>query len=295
MKTAVYIDVLFAINFIINFLLLLATAKISRLQFSYARVVLGSFIGAVYSVFMFFPQIKVLYTIAAKIAVSFILVAATFTIHKVRTFFKVVLIFYITSFLFGAVCLAGFFFTGGGGGTVISNGIFYFNLPLRILIFSSFASYGVIRILWRIYRADKFRTYKKVEISLEGKTVCLNGLIDTGNMLKEPVTHTPVVVAQFEPLQPILPDSFKEAYATMHSTPENLILNSEGGEMASRLRIIPFSSLGNSRGMMLGFKPDFVTIDKRISENIIIGISPDILSAGANYEALINPEIFTVI
>jgi len=295
MKTAVYLDVLFIINLIINYLLLLATSKIAKVSSPAWRIASGAFTGAVYAVMMFFPQIKAFYTVASKIAVSFIIVAVAFSIRKTRVFLKTVFIFYITSFIFGAVSLGVFYFTGAGEGSVISNGIIYFNLPWRILIFSSFLSYIVIRTIWRIYKTDKMRIYKKVDISLDGRKVTLTALVDTGNMLKDPLTQTPVVVAQFDRLQPIFSKSFREIYERMHDSPENIILSNEGGEMTSRLRIIPFSSLGTAQGLLLGFKPDSVIIDRRVTENIIIGISDGILSNGKDYDALINPEIFSAL
>lgn len=289
----VYIDVLFAVNMIINYLLLLATARIAKQSTSALRIALGSFAGAVYAVCMFFPQIKALYTVAAKIAVSFILVAITFTIRKPRTFFKTVFVFYITSFIFGGISLGIFYFTGAGTGTVISNGIFYYNLPLRMLIISSAIAYGVIRTVWKVYKSDKMRDYRKVDIYLHGKNVSLNALVDTGNMLSDPLTQTPVVVAEFERLQDILPQDFNTLYEELHDSPESIILSDSISDMASRLRIIPFSSLGTADGMLLGFKPDAVKIGKQVTEDIIIGIYGNHLSKNKDYDALLNPEIIS--
>ncbi len=289
----VYIDVLFAVNMIINCLLLLATAKITRQSTSPVRIALGSAAGAVYAVCMFFPQIKALYSAAAKIAVSFILVAVTFTIRKPRTFFKTVFVFYITSFIFGGISFGVFYFTGAGVGTVISNGIFYYNLPLRLLLISSAIAYGTIRIIWRVYKSDRMRDYRRVDIYLHGKNVSLNALVDTGNMLNDPLTHTPVVVAEFERLKDILPVEFNAVYAGNQDSPESIILNESISHLAPRLRIIPFSSLGAADGMLLGFKPDAVKIGRLVTGDIIIGIYGSRLSAGKDYDALLNPEIIS--
>lgn len=289
----VYIDVLFAVNMIINYLLLLATSKITRQSTSAFRVALGSFAGAVYAVCMFFPQIKALYTIAAKIAVSFILVAITFNIKKVRTFFKTVCVFYITSFIFGGISLGIFYFTGAGSGTVISNGIFYYNLSLRLLIISSAIAYGIIRTLWKVCKSDRMRDFKKIDIYLHGKNVSLNALVDTGNMLNDPLTQTPVVVAEFERLKSILPQNFNTLYTELYHSPESIMLSNDVSEMAPRLRIIPFSSLGASESMLLGFKPDAIKIEKQIREDIIIGIYRSHLSKNKDYNALLNPEIIS--
>ena len=280
------------VNFIINFLLLLTTGRINRLEWSAKRVAGGALIGALYSVAMFFPNVSPLYSTMSKFAVSAVLVALSFKIKTLRTFIKTVAVLYGVSFILGAVCIGIFYFTGAGRGTVISNGVFYFNLPLRVLIISVFVSYCLIRLLWRSQRANKLRTYKKVEISLLGKAVTLSGLVDTGNMLCDPLTQAPVIIAQFEKLRPLLPDEFQRSYAS--SSPEELMLTGTGEEMESRLRLIPFSSLGSSRGLMVGFKPDRITIDRRPIRDIIIGISPESLSPDGEYGALINPEILTM-
>lgn len=279
-------------NFVINFLLLLATGKIVRLQLKSKRIMAGAFVGAVYSVMMFFPNVSPLYSAVSKFAVSMVLVASAFKIKRIKTFMKTVTVFYGVSFVFGAVCIGIFYLTGAGKGTMISNGVFYFTLPWRVLMISSFVSYCLIRFMWRTQKANKLRTYKKVEISLLGKTVHLSGLVDTGNMLCDPLSQTPVIIAQFEKLRPLLPDKFQRAY--VGSSPEGLMLADTGEEMESRLRLIPFSSLGSSKGLLIGFKPDKITIDKRQIGDIIIGISPESLSPDDEYGALINPEILTL-
>ncbi len=289
----VYIDVLFTVNMIINYLLLMATSKITRQSTSFLRILSGSFAGAVYAACMFFPQIEALYTVASKIAVSFILVAISFNIKKVKTFFKTVFVFYITSFIFGGISLGIFYFTGAGSGTVISNGIFYYNLSLRLLIISSTLAYIIIRTLWKVCKSDRMRDFKKIEILMSGKAVSLNALVDTGNMLSDPLTQTPVVVAEFERIKNILPQKFNEVYSEFKHSPESIMLDENIGEIAQRLRIIPFSSLGATESMLLGFKPDAVKIDKQLREDIIIGIYANHLSSNNTYEALLNPEIIS--
>ena len=291
----VYIDVLFAINGIINYLLLLATSKISKQQTSLLKLIIGSLIGAIYAVCMFFPQIRALYTIISKIIVSFLLIAVTFNIKRFASFFKTVLIFYITSFIFGGIAMGLFYFLNFGKGTIISNGVFYFSLPWRILIFSSMISYALIRFFYKTAKSEKFRVYKKIEVFLSGKKISLNALIDTGNMLSDPVSDTPVIIAEYEIISPLLSDEFKTLYESNKSSPENIILNNLDKNIASKLRIIPFSSLGTEKGFLLGIKPDAIKINKIFLDNIIIGIYGSRLSKNKDYDALLNPEIISAL
>ena len=291
----VYIDVLFAINGIVNYFLLLATSKITKQQTSLLKLILGSFIGAVYAVCMFFPQIKSLYTIISKIIVSFLLIAVTFNIKRFTSIFKTVLVFYTTSFIFGGIALGLFYFLNFGKGTVISNGVFYFSLPWRILICSSVISYALIRFFYKTAKSGKFRDYKRIDVFLMGKKISLNALIDTGNMLSDPVSDTPVIIAEYEIISPLLSNDFKVLYENNRHSPENIILNNLDENFASRLRIIPFSSLGTEKGFLLGIKPDSIRINKILLDNIIIGIYGSRLSESKDYDALLNPEIISAL
>ena len=56
MKPVVYVDVLFLVNFLVNFSLLYLTGKILRLKIKYLRVFGAAGAGALYAVLMFLPE-----------------------------------------------------------------------------------------------------------------------------------------------------------------------------------------------------------------------------------------------
>lgn len=292
---AVYADVLFVLNLIINYALLSATEKIAKQPTSPPRKLLGAAVGAVYAVCMFFPQAEALYTVAAKLIVSFILVSLSFSVKSPKPFFKTVAVFYAASFVFGGICLGIFYFTGSGKGTLVSNGIFYFNLPLRTLIISTAAAYAAINGLWRIRKSEKARDYRKVKIYMNGKSVSVNALVDTGNMLTDPISSSPVIIAEFEALRSLLPKSFTEIYEKCQAAPEAMLADGEIASPVRGIRVIPYFSLGSEVGMLIGFKPDAVKIGKTTSTDIIIGIYGKYLSSERSYNALLNPEIISTL
>ena len=68
-----------------------------------------------------------------------------------------------------------------------------------------------------------------------------------------------------------------------------------GSQWATRFRLIPFSSIGKSNGILVGFKPDKIIVKTNeevfeIKESIV-GIYNNILSSEGNYSALLNPDI----
>lgn len=61
-----------------------------------------------------------------------------------------------------------------------------------------------------------------------------------------------------------------------------------------KFKIIPFTSLGNDNGVLLGFKPDYIKIydeEIHIKDNVIIGIYTGKLSKSNLYTSLIGLNI----
>ncbi|MBE7031043.1 MAG: sigma-E processing peptidase SpoIIGA [Ruminococcaceae bacterium] len=290
MKPVIYADVLFAVNLLINYILLRTTAALARIPSSPPRTLCGALAGAVYAVLIFFPQIRMFYTMIAKFAFSLVMVAVAFRIRRVRVFARVLGIFYFVSFTFGGVTLALLCYTGIGMrfGSVVSNGIFYFDLPWTTLAVSTLIAYVVIRTVWRFYRNGRGRDFKQVEICTLGNRVRLHALVDTGNMLTDPLTGTPVMIAELDAVQSLLPIELCEL--CREEPPEQALSMTEDAEWAGRLRIIPFSAVGNDNGMLLGFRPDRITVDNCPCNQMLVGITDAPLSPRREYEALLNPD-----
>ncbi|NLY42430.1 MAG: sigma-E processing peptidase SpoIIGA [Clostridiaceae bacterium] len=299
-KPVVYIDVLFVINLIINYLLLWTTSKISKKRASTMRILAGAVLGAVYAVVMFFPAFKIYYTFIAKILFSMVLIAVTFNIEKAREFVKVLTIFYVVSFTFGGAALGLFYFTNVGAfiGALVSNGVIYFTLPWKVLLLSSMIAYIIIRITWSIIarKMGRENMFVPLVIIFDNKSICVNALIDTGNSLYDPISKFPVVVVEFNAIKELLPEDIQQIFSECSENDLNLISKiMSNSDWVSRFRLIPFTSLGKENGMLIGFKPDEVEImegeEKKDIKDIIVGVYNKKLSKDETYRALLNPEI----
>lgn len=129
-----------------------------------------------------------------------------------------------------------------------------------------------------------------LKIQIEGNEKFIKAIIDTGNFLKEPITKTPVIVVEKDALTELIPE-----YIINNS--EKIIKGEdiEIQDYASRIRIIPFSSLGKQNGILLGIKGDLLIVNLEEKDvyikNFIIGIYDGILSKSGKYQALIGLEI----
>ena len=63
----------------------------------------------------------------------------------------------------------------------------------------------------------------------------------------------------------------------------------------SKLKFIPFSSLGKQNGMLLGIKPNYIKVisneTETLNENVIIGIYNKSLTKRGEYRALVGIDL----
>ena len=135
-----------------------------------------------------------------------------------------------------------------------------------------------------------------LNIVLNGKNIETTAMIDTGNLLKEPITNTPVIVLEHTLLYECIPKDILNNLENLLGGDFNNIPEHIKREYVTKLKFIPFSSLGKQNGMLLGLKADYVEIisqEKKIKkENIIIGIYNKSLTKRGEYNALIGLDIF---
>lgn len=282
MNYSVYIDILFFINLMINTIILTATASLIKIKYSPTRVFFGALVGAVYACIIFFPKLHLLYTFAFKLLIAVIICKISYASKNAKQLIKQTAVFFGTTITFGIFSLALLYFTDIGIklGGVISNGIFYFNIPLLYLVASCATAYIAIIIVQHFLKQNSLRNYTNVTIINNGKSVELKALVDTGNMLKDPFSGKTVMITELNVMAPLFefdPKVFLD---------ENINLNN----LPPGFRIVPYASLGNKNGILIAFVPEKIIINNCIQKNIIAAVYNNTLSKNNEYNALLSPE-----
>ncbi|MDD4503760.1 MAG: sigma-E processing peptidase SpoIIGA [Clostridiaceae bacterium] len=297
METYVYGDVILLENLIMNYLILWSTARLTRYNYSRVKLLIASVLGAVYAVLSYFPGYSYLFSFFMKILFSLLMIIIAYTPAYFHLLLKLTGIFYIVSFIFGGAAFGLFYFINGLNLT--SNGIsFIGDFPVKILFAAVVVAYFTIKYSWDYvqHRIKRERIILKVEMCFEKKQLCLNALVDTGNSLKDPITSAPVMITEYDIIRDLLPDDVKRIFERCTENDLNAIAEIMTiSKWAARFRIIPFKSLGRENGMLVGFRPDTITIfdgDRKVQlSNIIIAIYRKNLSKDGEYSALIHPEM----
>ena len=94
----IYVDVIFLENFILDFIILLATSIISNNKIKIFRLILASLIGSIYTIVSFIFRVN---NFILKIIISFLIVFICFGFKNKKSFLKNLGVFYLTSITFG--------------------------------------------------------------------------------------------------------------------------------------------------------------------------------------------------
>ena len=291
----IYVDVVLIENLIMNYIILLATGLILKIKIKHIRLILGSLLGAIYTIVAYTGFLKIYSSFILKIILSVIIVYIAYYPQSVKKLCKELLFFYLTSFVFGGAAFALIYIVKPQD-ILMKNGLFLGTYPLKTVILAAIVAFVVIITAFTIIKSKmtKKDLIYKIEVKLNGKEIKTEALVDTGNMLKEPITNTPVVVIERSILYDVIPKEILNHLEDIIGGDFEKIPEEIKNEYISKLKLIPFSSLGKQNGMLIGIKPEYLTILKEeeidVKENIILGIYDKSLTKKGEYRALMGME-----
>lgn len=294
----IYIDVLFAVNFLVNYLLLRVCCIFSGLKVYKYRIISGSIIGACYAVLVFFPDFTLIHSTVYKLLISMLIIAVSSPFFSVRSYLKTLLVFYAVSFAFGGCVLGIFYFSNVGArlGAVYSNGILYFNLPWTILALSGVVFYTSVKLFTIITKRNMQgkNLKKKILLYFKDNFIEVTALMDTGNSLVDPVSLSPVIIVEYKLIKNLFSKDIRDDLDRIGNDNIEWIMN-DVTHKGLPVRLIPFASLGKENGLLLGFVPDKIEIYDncgiRIIDKCVVGIYERQLSKDKSFGALLNPYL----
>lgn len=293
-----YAEYLLIENIIINCIILYVTSKITRTKTSKMRLFVASLIGSIYTLVVFFPSLQFMGKVTIKLSISILMIIISFNPEKLNQFLKQISAFYMVSFAFAGAIIGIFYILNN---SFKFKGISFkdFDELIKFLVIGILIALILIRYILKFYQGkiNKENFITNIIIGLNNKEVELTALIDTGNSLKEPISKKPVIIAEYKALENILPNSIRDMYKTNKEL--DLIQIGKIMEEVSddiKLRLIPFKSLGNDNGILIGFKPDKIKIyleseTKNLTDDIIVAIYNDKLATDEVYNGLLHPEL----
>lgn len=292
----IYIDIIIVENLIMNYIILYATGLISKNKIYYLRTFFASLIGAIYVAIQYISKLNIYSNIIIKIILSIIITFIAFNPQNIKKMTKQLILLYLTTFTFGGVATY-LIYVLKPQDIVIKNGIYVGTYVLKVIFIGAILGTIILMISFRLSKnkITKKDMICKIKIKLNGKETILNTMVDTGNMLKEPITGNPVVVVEKTALYNLMPKEILNNTESILGGDFEKIPEDIKNKYIPKLKIIPFSSLGKQNGMLIGIKPEKLeVINEQIEEknNTIIGIYNKSLTKRGEYNALIGIELY---
>ena len=284
--TVIYIDTLFLINALVDYLLLLASARLAGEPLSRLKFALGAVLGGGYAVLIFLPGLSFLAHPLCRLAWAVMMVLIAF--WKSRRLLRQVVIFFALSCAFGGGILAISLL--GGRGLTLSGGVLYSSMDLKIVLLSAAGCYGVLTLVFqRVGRhTGPSGELQPVRLSLGERQVELTALVDTGNTLSDPATGRPVLVAEADCVEELLPPGIWPSPTELQD-PVRALERLED-PWRRRFRLLPYRAVGGERGLLLALRLDKVQVGEEDRGPMLAALSPTPVSDGGSYRALLGAE-----
>lgn len=298
MTFVVYLDLLVLINLLMNYILLWATAKLSNLSYKVWRLFITSLLGTGYTILVILPQFSFLNRIPVHLLISGIMIIIAFAPLTGKDLIKAVSYFYLITFVTAGAMFALYNMTGKTPLDSLAQVLKLSPDNLWLIICGVLLVIIIGKFGWRVIQQKLLPNifYIPIEISFGGANKEIMALVDTGNQLRDPLTNTPVIVVEAEAILELMPQRIKEGFRQYNYSSDQLLEEVVDTDWADRFRLIPFSSIGKEQGMLVGFRPDEVVIKTEdrtfTTQQVVIGLQSNSLDNSANYQALLNPQIF---
>ncbi len=288
MPQDVYVDLLFLINFSMDYLCLYICAKIMRRKMRLPRMLIASIIGGCYSVASLFLPTQSIISLIIDALVCVIMCAIVFS-EPSRGFSSTLL----CSFLFVGISMMT-----GGCMTAIFNLLNRLDLPL-----SGIESDGISTYLFAILAAaagiislcsGELISHRsaikecKLTVTLGKNSLTLQALSDSGNLVKDPLSGKNVVIIDRHELSRLIAPAVFDDFASGRDNESHGLKG---------LRVIPINTAGG-RGLLTACIPDNLEAEivtkKGKSQTLQLDalIAPsDIKKSTEGYSAIVPSEI----
>lgn len=292
----IYVDVVLTENLIMNYIILLATAIVLKQDIKHIRLLVASLIGGFYSLVSYASVLEIYSMWVLKVVLSIVIVYIAYNPQSLKKLWRNLLIFYLTSFVFGGAAFA-LIYVVKPQDILMRNGLFLGTYPLKIVILGGIVGFILIIVAFKLVKSkiSKKDMFCEMEFKMNDEIIKTRTMIDTGNLLKEPITNTPVVVVEHTLLYDCMPKEILNNLEAIlggdfENIPEDIKM-----KYISKLKLIPFSSLGKQNGMIVGIKPEYIKIMQEekniVKKDVIIGIYNKSLTKRGEYRALAGIEL----
>ena len=254
----IYLDLVVALNFAVDFLLLIGTNRLTGFPPSFRNSALGAAVGGIYGGACILPGFRFLGNGIWRLVFLFLVGSLAFGWN--RSAIRRSSVFVILNMALG--------------GIAVGTGVRSF---FGVLFCGTF--------LWMLCRSGlplaENPQYIPAELNWKGNWVKLFALRDTGNTLSDPITGEQVLVCGADVAEELLGVS-----RTRFRDPVEIVASG----IIPGLRLIPYRSVGKSNGMLPAIRLEDAVIGG-VSKKPLVAFAPEEIAKGQVYRMLTGGTI----
>lgn len=262
----VYIDTLFIVNLIMNYLLLLLVSKLVRCPATHLSVFTGAVFGAFsFCILILMPWLPGYVKIMiAYGGVSMVMIRIGLKIKEFRLLWIASIYLFVCVFLFS------------GSLQWLTQQIPYLRqmrMNSLMIIMGGYGCYLICSTLLKKYKEKEKQLFYQLEFTIAGETISIHGILDTGNGLVDPLTKKPVSLIEKSVLNKYIEQGYQKGFC-----------------------VIPFHSIGKENGILYGYEIEDVKIQTSDAiikkQKIIVAVVAEKISNSGSYQMILHPELF---
>lgn len=267
-----------------DLVLLIIVKRLRHQEGKIPRLFLGSIAGAALSclVNIYFMSDIFLYLFIGYGLTGFLMTMITFGVRNKRALISNYLVLLITTFVLGGMVNSLYLNTQTR---------YYLNLMYQELLQGENRTTTIVIItiitlllfsfacmIWRQNRKKEEELYS-VELYIDDEPILCRGLMDTGNSLRDPISGKPVIVVDEKLLEKEM-NQLKELHP-------------------NRIRVIPYSSVGNNNGLLFGIRLKKIIIsnsnDCICNQEVVAALSNQGFANRETYQVLLHTDLLGII
>ena len=289
MEQTVYLDLLFLVNFSMDFLCFYITARIVGIKISVPRVSLAAAVGGIYADAALFLPYGTPWSIFIDVLACLVICTMAFYRKGERGLLLLCVVYFSVSMALGGFMTALFNLLNRMGfnkevmGEDDGDGISVWLFALLALVSALLTLAG-----GRFFRSRSSVGSVRVEITYGGRKKTFCAMVDSGNFLRDPISGRACIVADGT----LVADVFPQRFIEMAERGELFALDSQDESIRRSIRLVPARAAVGER-MMIGVRADTVRIDsgRGFFESDVIVVISHVGTLKDGARALVPAEI----
>lgn len=274
--TVVYLDRVFLLNSVVDYLLFLCAARLCGFPLHRRRLIFARCWAAFTRLRSLFPSLHFWLTRRSDWPLEACWRLPRFAVSARSSHFL------LSAALAGTLLALGLAFGSVAG---LAQRLYYADVSWQALILVSILFYVLLRLFAGQAARHGGGELLQIKVSVGGRIQTVTALHDTGNTLRDPVTGCPALVMERRSADALWTPAVADVLAEQLSPEEKMAKLHRIG-CPVRFTLMPFRAVGTAAGLLLAACSDYIEVNGKRYPRTPVALSEQAVSDGGGYHAL---------